>query len=75
MLLFGGILTAFFFGHERGTRVCASSFLLQKIANPFWRLDSPRAFLLIAAFGQFGGNGSQCAEQTIMALVGAGGEE
>ena len=33
------------------------------------------AFLLIAAFGQFGGKGSQCSEQTIMSLVGASGEE
>jgi hypothetical protein len=57
MLLFGGItltqgvqqyatslifiLMVFFADTKRGRASARPSFLLQKIANPFWRLDSP----------------------------------
>jgi len=73
MHLFGGILTIFFSGNEREDARLRVLFPAAKDRES--GLDSPRAFLLIAAFGQFGGNGSQCAEQTSMSLVGAGGEE
>ncbi|HXM02882.1 MAG TPA: hypothetical protein VN939_09790 [Chthoniobacterales bacterium] len=34
-----------------------------------------RAFILIAAFGQFGGNRSECPEEATMSLIGPSGEE
>src|SRR5258708_34125472 len=63
---------------ERGTRERASLFThvpLTKVAKPLWGRLVTRMFLLIAAFGQFGGNGSQCSEYPIMSFVGTGGDK
>src|SRR4029077_13292989 len=44
------------------TRVPLYSLPLHKVAKPLWGRLVTRMFLLIAAFGQFGRNGSQCSE-------------
>jgi hypothetical protein len=66
-----------FFEHKGGTRVCMSLSVHLRVTPIAIHSGGfvARAFLLIAAFGQSDGNGSQCSEETILSLIGPGGEK